>query len=269
MYKVSVIIPTFNNSKTIKETIESVLNQDFKNLEIIIIDDGSTDNTEEIIKELKIDQLKYFKKENSGPSDTRNYGVKNASGEFIFFLDADDLIHKTYIQKCVDILNNDKSKEIIYSKASFFGSKTGEWKLKEFTILDFLKQNCIHISCLLRKKTFLKVGGFDTKLKILEDWDLWMRIIDGNENAIYRIPEKLFYYRKRNDKTSITSTLHKKEIFNESYLYVYSKNYKYYKKNKLDIIQLLNSEKINSKYKRKYFSIWYIKIFYKLLNKST
>lgn len=267
MCRVSVIIPCYNNSNTILETLKSIKNQTYKNLEIIVVDDGSTDNTKVLLEnQTSYKNLSYFYKTNEGPSFTRNFGVHKAIGEYIFFIDADDLINEKYIEKCVAILDNNQKIEIVYARASYFEAKKGEWKLNAFNITDFLRQNCIHISCLIRKKTFDKLGGFDTKLKILEDWDLWIRIIDNKPKAVFRIDEILFYYRKRKEKSSLTNTLHKKDIFETSYLYVYNKNYKYYELNKLGILNLLNSEKINSKYKRKYFKIWYIKLFYRLKN---
>jgi hypothetical protein len=117
---------------------------------------------------------------------------------------------------------------------------------------------------MVRKIDVVEAGFFDINLTLMEDWDLWIRLIKNNEKSVHLIEETLFHYRKRFKKNSLTNTLHKTNTFDKSYIYIYNKNYEYYKKAGLDIVSLLNSEKENLKYKRKFLSIWYIKIFYSL-----
>ncbi len=99
MSKVSVIVPTFNREKYIKKCIDSILNQTLKDIELILIDDGSTDNTESIVNDYTDDRLKYFKRENHGIGSSRNFGINNATGEFILFVDSDDFIDERAIEK--------------------------------------------------------------------------------------------------------------------------------------------------------------------------
>ena len=96
---ISIVIPVYNGEKFLKECIKSIINQDYSNLEIIIIDDGSTDNSKNIIEEFlkKDSRVKYYYKNNSGVSESRNFGIKNANGDFITFVDADDYLNKDFI----------------------------------------------------------------------------------------------------------------------------------------------------------------------------
>ena len=99
MMKVSVIVPAYNASKTLKTTLDSVINQDFNDIEIIVVDDGSTDSTREIVATYRSSKVKYFYQDNAGVSAARNSGIKYSSGNFVFFLDSDDTIDKDLIGK--------------------------------------------------------------------------------------------------------------------------------------------------------------------------
>ena len=111
MDKVSVIIPIYNAEKTIEKTINSIINQTYKYLEILCINDGSTDKTEKILKKLesKDDRIKIIFQENGGVSKARNTGIENASGKYICFIDADDYIQNDYIKECINILKVENS----------------------------------------------------------------------------------------------------------------------------------------------------------------
>ncbi|MDF4756482.1 glycosyltransferase family A protein, partial [Vibrio parahaemolyticus] len=105
---VSVIVPLYNAEKYIEETMESILNQTYKNIEIVIVDDGSKDQSSSIVKNLKKkypEQIKYILQENQGVSVARNTGIENASGEYISFLDSDDLWHPTKIEKQIESMH--------------------------------------------------------------------------------------------------------------------------------------------------------------------
>lgn len=125
--KLSVIIPAFNSEEYIKLSIESVQSQTFRDLEIIIINDGSTDRTEEICKSLAIDdkRIKYFYKNNGGAASARNYGLEKASGEYVHFLDADDILHKKTYEIVVEILERQEL-EICYFKSTNNMTKLSE-----------------------------------------------------------------------------------------------------------------------------------------------
>lgn len=124
--KISVIIPVYNSEKYIERCLKSVVNQSYKDLEIILIDDGSTDNSSLICKKWeKLDnRVKYFRKENGGPSTARNYGLKHVSGDYIHFLDSDDWIDLETYSHCYKLIKNNKYPDIVkFSYITVHGQK--------------------------------------------------------------------------------------------------------------------------------------------------
>ena len=99
--KVSVIIPTYNSDKYLKKCIESILLQTYKNIEIIIINDGSTDKTDDIVKKYEDERIKYYKNKNQGIGKSRNYGIKQSTGEYIMFVDSDDYIDESAVEEMI------------------------------------------------------------------------------------------------------------------------------------------------------------------------
>lgn len=261
---VSVVIPCFNNENTILETIDSVMNQTYSNIEIIVVNDGSTDKSLELLKNIPNNKIKVLTQENQGPSPTRNKGAKLAKGDYLLFVDGDDKIAPTYIEECVNILDEDPSINIVYTKARFFEALDSEWKLPEFELSSFLTNNCIYISAMIRRNVFFDVGCFDENLRYTEDWELWIHIIK-KYGGVHRVKKTLFFYRKRNDNTSLTNTFSFTEEEEKSRLYIYNKHYDFFRVHGFDIITVVNS----IKYKRKYYSTWYKKIFYKYIKKDS
>ena len=204
---ISVIIPNYNSGKFLGEAIESVVNQTYKNIEIIVINDGSTDNTEEIAKkwQKRDERVRYLKhKENKGPSAARNTGIKNSRGEYIAFLDADDV----WLPKKIEIqINkiNDLDADLVFSNwyiwepiknvrvKAFNSNPLGN---KEDLLCLFIKKNFGNPSTALLKKSSLeKIGLFDESLKSSEDYDLWLRFILKGMKIVFCI-EPFIYSRK-------------------------------------------------------------------------
>jgi glycosyltransferase involved in cell wall biosynthesis len=201
MYKVSIIIPCFNQAEYLVECINSVLSQTYKNFECIIVNDGSEDNTEEVYSLLfkANSKIKYIYQENRGLSAARNCGINEASGDLILPLDCDDKIESTYLEKAISIFDKDERFSIVYCKANYFGSQVGEWRLDSYTLERMLESNIIFCSAFFWKKDWEKVGGYDESFKSgWEDWDFWLRIIQLRNN-VYCIPEVLFYYRVKSE----------------------------------------------------------------------
>ena len=233
--KVSVVIPCFNQGKFVKETIESVLNQTYKNIEIICVNDASKDDSCEVIKNLvdKYENILFFDlKENKGVVNARNMAIDASTGEYILPLDADDKIEPTYIEKAVEILENKPEIGIVYCKARKFGRKNKIWNLPEFNLEDFIYANCIFNCALFRKKDFYKAGKYKENMKDgCEDWDLWLSFIELGLKP-YRINEILFNYRKEGTSrtTQVAKSTHwKKELF-KNHLDLYLNNEKFVKK---------------------------------------
>ncbi len=119
MKKITAIIPTYNSAKYITEAIDSVLNQTYANIEIIVVDDGSTDNTENILSNyVNKNKIIYVKKKNGGPGSARNLGIKLANGEYIAFLDADDMWEKNKIEKQLSMALSSSS-DLVYTSRYF------------------------------------------------------------------------------------------------------------------------------------------------------
>lgn len=130
MEKVSVIIPVYNAEETIAKCLESIINQNYKNIEILVIDDGSKDNSLEVIKKIKDKRIKLISKKNEGAAITRNKGIKMASGKYIMFIDNDDFIDKDYIKTHVDNIGNNDVVISGYRRPNENGKIIKELKLK-------------------------------------------------------------------------------------------------------------------------------------------
>ena len=184
--KVSVIIPTYNRAHLIGKAIKSVLNQTYQDFEIIVVDDGSTDNTEEIVKSFTDFKIHYIcHKHNRGASSTRDIGIKASRGEYIAFLDSDDEWLPEKLNKQMKIFESESSEVgVVYTRDYYVDEKDKKVKKvhiprKEGYIYENLlrAEDVIYISTVLVKnECFKKVGLFDEDLPASEDYDMWFRI---------------------------------------------------------------------------------------------
>ena len=213
--KVSIIIPCYNSLNTINETIQSAYNQTYENIEVIVIDDGSTEQIKNNIEVFfSKENFIYEKIKNSGVSFARNLGAEKSSGSYLLFLDSDDLIHPTYIEKCITYFEKTKDTKIVYSEARLFDAEDKKWELPKYEGLEkLLIGNCIHVSALIKKIDFVNANGFDTNLVFYEDWNLWISILKKG-GQVHQIEEELFFYRKHkfeksaSDKAAINKKIH-------------------------------------------------------------
>lgn len=217
---VSVIIPCYNQGHYIDEAVGSVLNQTYQDLEIVIVNDGSTDaNTIAILKSYSRVKTVVIHTDNQGLASARNNGIQAARGEYILPLDADDKISKTYVEKAVSLLQANENLGIVYSEAEFFGSRTGKWRLSQYHFPSILLDNVIFCSGFFRRSDWQKIGGYRANMKYgWEDYDFWLSMIELGRQ-IHRIPEPLFFYRK-------TSRSMADSMSREAYIYSYSQLFK-------------------------------------------
>ena len=187
---VSVVLPTYNRAHLIVKSIETVLEQSYKNLELIVVDDCSTDNTQQRIGSIKDSRVSYIKTEkNRGPACARNKGIKLSKGKYIAFQDDDDRWMKYKLQKQVEVLmNSPESVGIVYTgihklikgKNEYIPSKKNI--NREGCIFEeLLRGNFVPIHALIRRSCFEKVGFFDESMPALEDWDMWLRMAEKYE----------------------------------------------------------------------------------------
>ena len=184
--KVSVIIPVYNREHLIEKSIRSVLNQTYKNLEVIVIDDGSTDSTEEKIMQIDDNRLKFLKnKINSGPSKSRNRGIELSTGEIIAFQDSDDEWYSNKLEKQINLLlKSGDEVGAVYCGMEFIDFKTGEKIGESIDPTDFRKnfttghtfRSPANVTMLVKKKVLCELGKFDEALHAYEDTELAIRI---------------------------------------------------------------------------------------------
>ena len=191
---VSIIIPVYNYGYSLGRTLDSVFRQTYKNIEIIIVDDGSTDiHTKLKMDTLDIPHTTIIRQENGGPSKARNTGIKSSNGEYILPLDSDDMILPTYIEEAVNAIKYSDNISPVYCDTIHEGQMKGTEQRPEWS-KERLLQGPFIVNCsLFSRKAFDAVGGFDESLKGWEDYDLWIRMMK-NGYVGKRIPRPLFVY---------------------------------------------------------------------------
>ena len=210
---VSVIIPCYNSELWIVNCLQSVYNQSYQNIEVIIVDDGSTDDTAEIIQKVKKQNTYYLYKPNGGVSSARNFGVKKANGGLIAFLDSDDFWHEDKIQTQVDIMQ--QGFDLTYCDYELLdASNNAVIQHNSIETINFeaalkkklLSKNNILAggsSVMLKRNVLEQIGSFREDIVIGEDWELWTRIVWSNFKP-YFISKKLCFVTK--NKTSAQHT---------------------------------------------------------------
>jgi len=209
---ISVIIPTFNNETTIGETINSVLNQTWKNLELIVVNDGSQDSTLDIINSIADSRIKVFSYPNAGVAASRNRGISQAKGEFISFLDADDLWTIDKLETQLKALQENPQAAVAYSwtdhidRNNQFLRGGSRHLLNGDVYAELLKSNFVASgsNILVRAQALKEVGDFNKSLTPAEDWDMYLRL--ASRYHFVAVPSPQILYR-------ITSTSASSNVF--------------------------------------------------------
>lgn len=194
--KVSIIIPAYNAAKTLARTLDSACACTYDPLEIVVVDDGSTDKTLDIARRYsgKDPRVRVIHQENAGVCRARNHAIGESTGEYIFPLDADDLICAEFISFAAAILDMRPEVKVVQPRADFFGTRSGEWRLPKFNISLLARRNLLPACCMFRKSDWERVGGFCPDIVAREDWDFWISILkDGGE--VVRTEEIMLHYR--------------------------------------------------------------------------
>jgi len=216
---VSVIIPTYNRQNFLKAAVESVIHQTYRPIECLIIDDGSTDNTNEVVKRLmdKNDEeftVKYIYQDRSGTQSARNAGTSASTGEFIQYLDSDDVLYPEKIEKQVSFMKNNTECDGVF----------GDWEKGDFKIKELVKayesndmidqllnqKSIVNFSFLMRRRIISKIGEWDVKIKRNQEIDF--QVTGLIEGAVYKYqPQNCGLWRIHNDER-IANTTGSKEI---------------------------------------------------------
>jgi len=205
--KVSVIIPTYNRAGYLGEAIQSVLDQAFGDFELIVVDDGSTDSTREVVSSFIDTRVRYIYQENGGVSSARNTGIKASEAEYIAFIDSDDIWLPGNLELKVKLLDSRPEVGLVCSDAYFFDNNTGttlgrrwhdrtlhDWvnleKIAKQPLKELLYKGCFIMpqATMIRRRVFATVGYFDESLPTSEDWDLFVRIFQRFPLEIIDIP---------------------------------------------------------------------------------
>lgn len=199
--KVSVITATYNRADYLPFAIESVLDQTYKDIEYHIVDDGSKDDTRKVVERYLGDgRVRYYYQENRGQSAARNVGIRNSTGDFICFLDSDNIRERDKMELQLKVFDENPEVDIVYGDGQCIdehGDNIYTPELKRYSgditerllFSNFVSNNTV----MCRKKCFSEMGGFDERLRFAEDYDLWLRF--STRYKFRYIPVKIARYR--------------------------------------------------------------------------
>lgn len=230
---ISVLLTTYNSAPYIKDSIYSILNQTYKEFEFVIIDDGSTDNTENIITGIRDSRIRYYKIEHVGRSKALNYGLKICNCDWVALIDADDIAHPNRLE--LQLLNDLKYNSIViissvyfYKNEILFRINVKDIKIPQDLILHQKFPNAV----LYNRKYIIENGGYNENLAVAEDYELWLRLMNTSQFLV--VDKVLMYYRKTPKSLSRKNEkLTELTIYNiqDTYYKCIEKNFKIFKNN--------------------------------------
>ena len=219
---ISIIIPCYNAEKYIAETIQSVINQTYSNWELIIVNDGSTDGSLNIIKEFsdRDSRISFIDKINSGVSDSRNKGIEKANGDFIAFLDADDVWNIDFLNWCLSKFSEDNLLGLVHTDNQIINEKSERLNQINISFEGFILNQLLlggvgeYIfaisSCLVKKEVFDSIGVFDTQLSNGADHEFYFRL--ANKYKVGRVLKVGIYYRIHSNNMHSNLSLHESDL---------------------------------------------------------
>ncbi len=198
---VSVVIPCFNYAEYLPEALDSALKQSHGSVEVVVVDDGSTDATQAVLAGYG-ERIRHFRQEQSGPARARNRGAQEARGEFLVFLDADDALEGEFVERCLGPLIADSTLAFTYCQTRFFGGSSGVSTWPEYDLKRLKRSNFINVSALLRADVVRRLP-FDPSFRSgLEDWDFYLGLAElGLAGAL--VNEPLLRYRRHSESRSV------------------------------------------------------------------
>jgi len=230
---VSAVIPCYNDGEHIRKATNSILAQTYKQIEVIVVNDGSDDDeTLRVLDTLDPSQITIYHKENGGPASARNYGIERSSGDFILTLDSDDMFAPDFAEKGMSILHADPKIGMVTSYVKRYTEKnSGYIQLKGGHIEDFLVKNQANASLLFRKQCWMDADGYDDEAPGYEDWDFFISITK-QDWFIYSIPEYLFFHLDRD------GSMYQKDLENSPDIikYIVKKHESEYQKHIVDVM---------------------------------
>lgn len=195
----SIVVPCYKQAEYVAETLDSIRKQTLQDWECIVVNDGSPDNSSEIVGEyVRLDsRIRLIETENRGVSAARNTGIRASSGEFILPLDADDIIMPEYARLAVEYLQQHPETKLVYCEARMFGEINKYWDLPEYRWDRFIFNNSVFCPSVFRRADFDKTPGYNESMRAgWEDWDFLLGFLD-RDDIVYRIPKVLLLYRTK------------------------------------------------------------------------
>jgi glycosyltransferase involved in cell wall biosynthesis len=240
---VSVIIPCFNAGRYLDDAVTSVRSQIYKELEIIVVDDGSDDPTtiSALDRLASNGDIKLLRNPNQGVAAARNHGIGEASGDYILPLDSDDLIAPVFLETAVRLLQGDSNIGIVCCDAMLFGALSGIRRVPEFSTEHLLCENLLFATALFRKSDWQTVGGYCVAMRYgWEDWEFWISLTQLRPMVV-RIPQPLFLYRIRPDSRDRSMALWQKASM---LMLIVARHYSAYLRSPRSFVNLLRNARV-------------------------
>ena len=210
---VSVIVPVYNAAPYLRETLDSILSSTYRPIEVVMVDDGSRDDSLTIAQTYCKQHIecRVIQQENRGVSAARNTAINAAKGVYILPVDADDKIADKFIEKAVDVINRDDNIRVVGCRCWMFGAVDKEWKLQKFSHELLARKNMIPATAMYRKSDWERCGGYCEQEIYREDWDFWLSMMELG-GTFYKLNEVLFFYRISMGSRRTLAQKHKKII---------------------------------------------------------
>ncbi|WP_144281538.1 glycosyltransferase family 2 protein [Chryseobacterium echinoideorum] len=236
---VSIIVPCYNQAEYLDECIQSVLDQTYSHWECLIINDGSLDNTDEVVdKWLKKDpRFFYYKTQNGGVCSARNLGIEKSNGSWLLPLDGDDKIGKDYLSEAIK--KTEEGYGLIYCSGMHFGMKNTPLYLPEYSFKELLRHNIIFCSALFNKEVLGSIRYDKNLVHGLEDWEFWISYLSQNNIKVLKLPDVHFFYRIK-EVSRNQSVTDNKEKSDETKFYIFNKHKNLYDKFYGDYFTVIN-----------------------------
>lgn len=230
MHLVSIVIPCYNAGRLLHEAVNSALAQTYPHVEVVIVDDGSTDpETREILRTATWPRTRIFHQENAGPAAARNRAISHAAGAFILPLDADDRIDPTYVEKALAVIEERPEVGVVYCRAIKFGAESGPWQLPPYNLRELVIDNVVFVTALYRKSDWEAVGGYsEGMLSGVEDYEFWIKMLNHGVEIV-QLDEFLFHYRVQ-ERSRTTGFQADRSVVVSTYANIFRNNSEFYLK---------------------------------------
>lgn len=234
MTRVSIIITCYNLGEFLLEAVDSALAQTHPDVEVIVVDDGSTDPaTVSLLDSANWPDVVTIRQTNAGLPAARNAGISAATGAYLLPLDADDTFEPTYAAKAAAVLDADREVGIVTARVMLFGTESGDWRPPTFSTRTMLTQNCIVASSMFRKTDWEAAGGYDPQLRLREDHDLWLKIL-SLRRTVHVLDEPLFNYRQRGASMNASFD---RELLVATYARIFRNNLAFYGEHATELME--------------------------------